>query len=666
MLPSDPTAPRFPRFADCLGETVNGEPHVIHYVGGDLNIPCGAIIDADLVVAGSWTDPNNCPVEDNHHTLGHGRRFVPAVQGSGVVVSESAVASAVGAKVLAQGGNAMDAAVATVFAAGVARPEQGGIGGNGHLVYRSATGETAALDFEAVAPAAATPDMFAEPGVLGGPGAMPGWTGHRVVGVPGVVAGMSAALDRFGTITLKQAVAPAVELAEGGVLVTPELADDYFGPPFLDRTVDVPAKGLPGAPTSVNVSDAALPVYPTGPRVNHVRLSLFPEAARIYLRNGRPYIPQERLVQTDYANSLKLIGDYGPAAFYDASDPHGSIARAIVADMDHSRQAPVAPGDEGLMTAEDLKAYRAVWRTPVRTTYRGVEVIAPPPPDAGPIAVLESLNILEGFDLGKLGFGSADYWHLMAEVQKLVTADAYAYVNDPAVADVPTAELVSKRFAAQRRALIDMRTAATDVRPGTISGHPPATSMPDPRPAQTDTVSVIDKRGNAVAVTFSLNEHFGSAVVPAGAGFLLNSNLDAAPVGSPQEVRGGKHEISPITPTIVVRAGRPILALGGVGGLFIPEGVLDVITDVLDFGQDLATAVDAPRSQEFTCCTLVLEDWRTPQSVLDDLTARGHNLSGVGEYWGVPLIEAASSLERGRAGAVADPRNEPDSAVPAP
>lgn len=649
--------PDLHRTAQCVGGSPTGEPHVAHYVGGDLDRPCGAIIEADVILAGFWDDPNYCEMDDNHGVPGHGRRFAPAVAGSGVVVSEAPAASQVGADILASGGNAMDAAVATVFAAGVLHPGMGGLGGNGHLVYRSASGEVAALDFEAVAPAAAKPKMFdpSQVNATGGPGAMPGWTGHRVVGVPGVPAGMSAALDRFGTISLADAVAPAVEIARDRAVVTPGAADDYDGGPIVDTTVDDPAAAA-GGPEPVWVSDAAGPTGATPPQDKQVaRLSLFP-GSRIYLHDGRAPIPGERLDLSQLADDLVTLGRYGPAAFYDVDDPHGTIARALVADMDNSRAHPVLPGDEGLMTAKDLKDYRAIWRTPISTTYHGTQVYAPPPPDAGPVQLLESLNILETRNLSHVDFGSADYWHLLAETQKLTTADVGAYVNDPAFATVPTKTLISKAYAAKRSALIDMDHAATDVRPGSIPATPPATVTRASSVGHTDSVSVIDKTGNAVAITFSINDNFGSAVVAPGTGFLLNSNLDPAPAGSPQDIRAGKRTLSPITPTLVVRGGRTILALGGVGGSTIPEGVLQVLTDVVDYGQDLATAIDAPRLQEWTCCELDIEGWRVPGDTLRQLTDRGHSVVDWGEYYLIPMIEAAASPAPGSVTGVGDVR----------
>lgn len=640
-------APDLHRTAECIGGSPTGEPHVAKYIGGDLDRPCGAIIDADVLLAGQWDDPNYCPMDDNQGVLGHGRRYAPAVSGSGVVISEAPAASQVGADILTNGGNAMDAAVATVFAAGVLHPGMGGLGGNGHLIYRSASGEVAALDFEAVAPNAATPEMFdpSQVNAMGGLGDMPGWTGHRVVGVPGVPAGMSAALDRFGTISLADAVAPAVQIARDEAVVTTGAADDYYGGPVVDTTVN-----------NMWVSDGAGPTGATPPQGKQVaRLSLFP-GSRIYLHDGRAPIPGDRLDLTDYADSLEQYGEYGPAAFYDVDDPHGTIARALVADMDNSRAHPVLPGDEGLMTAQDLKNYQAIWRTPISTSYHGAKVFGPPPPDAGPVQLLESLNILEKFDLAHIAFGSADYWHLLAETQKLTTSDANAYINDPAYATVPTDTLISKSYAAKRRELIDMAHAATDVQPGSIPGTPAPSATQASAVGHTDSVSVIDKWGNAVAITFSLNNNFGSAVVAPGTGFLLNSNLDAAPAHSPQEISAGKRAWSPITPTLVVRGGRTVLALGGVGGSTIPESVLQVLTNVIDYRQDLATAIDAPRLQEWTCCELDIEGWRVPTSVLDDLTARGHDIVDWGEYNIIPMIEAAGSTAPGMAEGVGDVR----------
>lgn len=642
------------RIASCLG----GGGHVVHYVGGDLDALCGDIVEADNGL--SWEDPNFCPTQAEHGKRGHGRRYEAPVTGSGVVVSESQVASKVGAKVLRDGGNAVDAAVATVFAAGVGRPGNGGIGGNGHLIYRSAAGEVAALDFEAKFPAAATPEMFAPEamGPLGGPGNMPGYTGHRIVAIPGVVAGMYDVEARYGAAGWVKALQYPIDLLDsGGAVMTPGATSDYANYPFVaNQTEDTPA-----GPFTVN--EDVVPLAPLAPRRNQLRMAMFPHAAALYTKDGRPYNPGEKLDPPEMKDDLRALQKCGKEIFYDVTstcDQH-NIGRLLIADMDQSRLHPVDRGDEGLMTADDLKGYTADWRTPASTTYHGLEVFGPPAPDYGAAQVLESLNILEPYNLGAMGFDTADHRHLLAETQKLARADAVQWIGDPKFSRDVTSTLTSKDYATKRRALIDMKTAATDVTAGDAAALPKR-EVPAPQVHNTDSVSVIDKWGNAIVVTFSLNQLFGSAVVAPGTGFLLNSNIDPAPVDSTQAVHGGHRAMSPISPIIVTKAGRTVLALGGVGGDVIPQNVLEVITDMVDFGQDVATAVDAPRSHEFTCCDLYYEDWRTPDSVIngaDGLVARGHTIKTQGEYmtqWG--NVEAAASPSPGVATASGDRRTE--------
>ncbi len=610
--------------AECDG----GGGHINSYAGGDASTPCGVVIKNDRMTTGSWArDPNLCfPPQSPAFGGGRGRLFRQAAGGrGGVVAAQSPAAAAAGVAVLDAGGNAMDAAVAATFAIGVARPDQTGIGGGGYLVYRGANGETAALDFRETYPAAITADNF------GGPHRLP--FGHRWVGVPGAVAGMAEALGRFGTISLAEAISPAERLAREGITVSPYMHDMYY----VREPASAPGGGVERGPTG--------------------RLRYFPESADTYLEGGAfPPSPGTKLPLTDYANSLKLIAERGPDALY-----RGPIAELIVADMERSRLG-LYPGSEGAMTADDLAAYRPIWRDPLKGTYRGHEIVTVPPSSAGGIFTIETLNILEGFDLRPTGHSSADHLHLLAEAQKLAWADRTAYVADPNYVDVPTARLTSKEYAATRRAEIDPAHAKHHG-PGEVDGATAAAGDPTPSAGHTSHVSVIDADGNAVAVTNSVGSPFGSAVVAPGTGFPLNNQLGGSGIDSPA---GGKRPRSEIAPTIVVRDGKPVLVAGGGGATYIPMGVVSAISALVDFEKGPAEGIDAARVQEFTCCSMDIEDVRVTPDAQAELEARGHTLSRLGEYFVVPYLQlAGTDPETGARLAASDPREEWGSAAQA-
>jgi len=389
-----------------------------------------------------------------------GSRFRPATTSPlGIVATESAAAGAVGRDVLNRGGNAIDAAVATVFALNVARPQSCGIGGGGFMTYRPAHGPPAALDFREMA--------------LTGPGLYQTFTGHLPVGLPGTLAGMDAALHRYGTISLRQALKPAIKMARRGIVVTPAL--------------------------SLSMAQ------------NAARLKLFPAAAAQFLVNGQdPYPAGSILRQPDLARSLALIARRGPDAFY-----RGPIAKLIAADMANAAAHPI-PGDSAVLRYDDLGHYVAKWRDPIVGTYRGRTVIGSPPPTSGGVAIQEMLNILEGFDLHGDGMSSALSLHLIAEAQQLAWADRGAYLGDPDFVHVPVAQLISKDYAVQRRAEIDPDHAKT---------FAPGLGPPEPPQASTTDIAVIDRWGNAVSLTCTIEQEFGSAVTVTGAGFLLNNEM---------------------------------------------------------------------------------------------------------------------------------------------
>lgn len=538
-----------------------------------------------------------------------GTRYREPVRGSkGAVATVHPLAAEAAISILDRGGNAIDAAAAAVFAVGVTRPEMCGVGGGGFLVYRSAGGRIAALDFREKAPSRYT---FAEGTPYFG-------TGHEVVGVPGTVAGMAAALRRFGTKSLAQVIAPAARLAREGFPVSPELSQDMG--------------------------------------FNAQRLRLFPESARIYLVGGAlPYPPGATLVQEDYANSLRMIARGGRKVFYE-----GKIARLLIQEMKASGRST--------MRARDLASYKVVWRKPIVSTYRGRQVIGMPPPASGGVAVAEMLNILRGFDLAEAGQSSADHLHFLAEAQKIAWADRAAYVGDPDFVDVPTRWLTSRSYAAERRPEIERDQAKTYEAGERPRGSAPAVVRDDAAlNSHTTHVSVIDAKGNAVAVTCTIEQVFGSAVVAPGTGFLLNNELtDFDNVrGHPNEPAPDKRPRSSMTPTLVVDDGKTVLAAGGAGGPCIIMGVLQTIVNTIDFRLDVGQAIDAERiDARCVFADMGIEDARVPLEAQQELERRGHRLQREGEYFLTPVVQAVGYDEATRERtAASDPRSEWGSGV---
>ncbi|MBW3661480.1 MAG: gamma-glutamyltransferase family protein [Actinobacteria bacterium] len=606
---------------------------------------------------------------------GEGSRFRSAVTSSGGVVSSLSTQSArAGIGILDAGGNAIDAAVATVFAVGVTRPEFCGIGGGGFLVYRGADGEVASLDFRETYPLASGPDTFFIPGMhRDGTTGLEGAAGHMAVGVPGTVAGMAAALERHGSgrFSLAEVIAPAERLAREGMTVSQQFA-------------------------------ALSTLF-------HQRLSYYEETRSIYLLGGAtPYPPGSTLVQADYARSLALVAAFGPEAFYadaeyPAFDYNGyryeagpSIGRLIVRDMEGAEEAartnPVIvaqwgpePNDIGLLTTEDFSTYRAIWREPLTGTYRGHEVISMPPPTSGGVQTIEMLNILEGFPLGSPGWehSSANHLHAMAEVQKIAWADRNAHIGDPDFVDVPVEQLTGKGYANKRRAEIGFgEDSARLYEAGEFEDEEPHGEASGSGGGHTLHVSVVDAAGNAVSVTCSTGFAFGSAVVAPGTGFTLNSSIIMpGPPGSPDEAQAGKRSESRTTPAIVARHGVPVLVTGGGGSSTIPRGVVQNIVNVVDFGMDIAQGIDAARvdavvaddgDTEALELSIEAHDPRDPgiqhppgsaprisEEVQRELERRGHTLVHRGEYDFQPhLASAGVDQITGRRLAVSDPREE--------
>ncbi len=463
---------------------------------------------------------------------------------NGMVVSESVVASRVGIDVLADGGNAVDAAVATAFALAVTWPTAGNLGGGGFLVWRSARGEAAAYDFRETAPAGSRPDMFLRDGKYD---RERHYDSHLSVGVPGSVAGLHLAWKENGRLPWKRLVEPAVALAREGFPVSDHLARSL-------------KKELPA-------------------------LSKHPASRAQFSKDGVPYEIGDVLKQPDLARTLQRIADEGPAGFYE-----GETARLVAEDM---RQ------HGGLITEADLEAYTAKRREPLRGTYRGHEVLSMPPVSSGGIALVEMLNVLEGYDLRAMGFGAASYVHFVAEAMRRAFADRARHVGDPEFnPEIPVARLVSKEHAADLRRTIHARRA---------SRSSPTTFTWPKESGETTHLSVMDAERNAVSLTTTLQEGYGSKIVAPGTGFLLNDEMsDFNPIPGTTDVDGligtepnlvapGKRMISSMTPAIVVKDGKPFLVIGSPGGRTIINTVLQCILNMVDLGMNVQEAVDAPR-----------------------------------------------------------------------
>ena len=525
----------------------------------------------------------------------------------GMVVTTDRVATEIGAEILRRHGNAVDAAVAVHFALAVVNPEAGNIGGGGFMVARMADGTASALDFRETAPMAATADMFLDS--AGNVADSLSLVGHLAAGVPGSVAGMWEAHRRFGSLPWAELLQPAIALAEG-IVVHERLANSL--------------------------------------RAYEARFVAFPAAAAIFLPGKRPPRVGERLVQADLAETLRRIAAEGADGFY-----RGRTAELVEEEMRRGG---------GLITRDDLARYRAVWRDPVRFDYRGHEVISMPPPSSGGVTVAAILNILEGYDLRALRYHSAEHAHLFAEAARRAFVDRNAYLADPDFVPLPTARMMSEAYADERRRSIDpaRATPSPQVAPGL--GPVPGESE------NTTHYSIVDEAGNAVAVTTTLNGLYGSRVVVAGAGFLLNNEMDdftAKPgvpnkfglvQGAANSIQPGKRMLSAMTPTIVLDPeGRVLLVTGTPGGSTIITSVAQVISNVVDFRMDVASATLAPRlHHQHLPDTLHYEKNGLAAREEARLRAMGHVVGERPGYQGD--VQSILILPGGYQSAVADPR----------
>ncbi|MHC5024849.1 MAG: gamma-glutamyltransferase [Planctomycetota bacterium] len=543
----------------------------------------------------------------------------PAEGRHGMVVSTHHLAARAGHSMLEKGGNAIDAAVATAFAVGVTQPFSAGIGGGAFMTIRMGSGEAVALDARETAPAAADRDMYVRRGVP----EKASLFGPLAVATPGFVAGMAQALERYGTLDLATVMAPAIALAREGF----EIGPYHVG--MLERMQQY---GLP---------------------------ERFPETGRVqFPPKGTPIEVGWRLVQRDLARTLERIATDGPQVFYT-----GAIARAIADDMQKSG---------GLVTLDDLAGYEPRFRKVVRGTYRGLEVLSFPPPSSGGIALIESLNILEGFDLRGYSASSAGAVHRIAEAMKLAFADRAAYLGDADFVDVPTARLVSKLYAGNLRKKINppwWRRA-----PWKWGRSENAMRLRGPGLEQNDEgtthLSTSDALGNVVALTMTINTPFGSGLTVPGTGIVLNNEMDDFSVApdTPNayglvDTRGNnavgprKRPLSSMTPTVVVREGRPFMVSGSPGGPRIISTTLLTLVNVIDFDMNVQQAVAAPRFHHQWVPNKLFVEPAFDAEAIKGLRARGHDVEVGSRPW-----SAAEAIvldwERGVHLGGADPRTD--------
>jgi gamma-glutamyltranspeptidase/glutathione hydrolase len=508
----------------------------------------------------------------------------------GIVVSIHELASRAGVEMMQAGGNAVDAAVATGFALAVVHPAAGNLGGGGFMLLRMADGKVHFLDYREKAPAAAKRDMYldAQGNVIEGASEI----GYKSIGVPGSVAGMVYAEQKYGKLTLPQVMAPAIRLAREGYALSWGEARDFRRDKYLGK---------------------------------------FAESRRIFQRDGNYYQPGEIFRQPDLARTLERIAEK-PDDFY-----HGALAQELAATLQKGG---------GLITADDLAHYEVKEREPVRGTYRGYEIISAPPPSSGGTVLIESLNILEGYDLAKMENRSAQSIHFTTEAFRRAFFDRAEFMGDPDFSKIPVAQLIDKKYGAAWRDSIDADHASPSKelkRPAIFSemeqyaaAHPQPLAIHES--PHTTHYSVVDADGSAVAVTTTLNGWFGARVTAEGLGFLLNDemddfsskpgvpNSDGLIQGTANAIGPGKRPLSSMTPTIVVHEGKPFLVLGSPGSSKIITTVANVLMGVIDYGMNIQEAVNAPRfHNQWMPDVLNVEQWFSPDT-MQALQKMGYNV----------------------------------------
>ncbi|MDZ8029012.1 MAG: gamma-glutamyltransferase [Nostoc sp. DedQUE11] len=556
--------------------------------------------------------------------------FTPLRSKKGMVVSAHPLASEAGISMLRKGGNAVDAAVATTFAISVVEPFSAGIGGGGFLLMHSQkTGEMKALDFRERAPLKATRNMYLDAQGKVRPNAS--IDGYLAVATPGTVAGLYEVHRRYGKLSWQEVVKPAIALAKDGFII---------GDASTWRSLQTN-------------------------QLYQQRILNNPALREIFTDNGKFYKTGERLVQRDLASTLTAVAK-NPQDFYT-----GKIAKAIAADM---------AKNGGLITLEDLKAYKPVWRTPVCGNFRQAKICSMPPPSSGGVHLLEILNIIGDTDLKSLGWHHPDAIHLMVEAMKIAYSDRSQYLGDPDFVKVPIQQLISPAYAKKRHQEINMQMArpSTEVKPGNLNSEVqipnskclPFPSSPCPRyeSPETSHLTVVDEQRNAVSLTFTINLSFGAGVMTPGTGIILNNEMDdfAAAPGVPNafglvgndanSIAPRKTPLSSMTPTIVTENNRLRMAAGAPGGSTIITQVLQVILNVLEYKMDVGAAVSVPRiHHQWLPDELRVESWGLDALTLQDLRRRGHNIKET-PPWGngnAIAVTADGTLE-----GAADPRSE--------
>ena len=551
-----------------------------------------------LPIQTSWTTGDRLPV--------YGR--------NGMVASTSMIASEIGRDVLMQGGNAIDAAVATAFALAVTWPYAGNIGGGGFLVYMNKEGEVTTFDFREKAPLKATPKMFLDQ--EGNIRDNSNHDGLLAVGVPGTVAGLFQAHQKYGSLAWRDLVEPSVKLASEGFPLPWSIYDHYDS--YLQDKVEE---------------------YPSTAEV-------------IHRPDGSRYQPGEVWPQKDLAQTLARIRDKGRDGFYG-----GETARKLSQFMAENG---------GLITEKDLREYEAVERVPVKGSYRGYDVYSMPPPSSGGVALIQMLAILEGFNLDSIGFQSAQYLHLLAETMRRAFKDRAQHIGDPDFnPEMPVAELLSPDHADELRAQIDMKRASrSDLQ-----------SLETPENENTTHFSVYDPQGNAVSMTFTLEQQYGTGIVAEGLGFFLNNQMgdfnpvpgettESGQIGTlPNQVKPGKRMISSMTPTIVAQDGKPVLVIGSPGGRTIINTVLQITLNVIDHQMNIAQAIEAGRiHHQWFPDKLFYEKWAFSPDTRGILQQMGHTLEprkrGQGRAMGIFIdhesgVISGASDTRSRDGGVA-------------
>jgi gamma-glutamyltranspeptidase/glutathione hydrolase len=543
----------------------------------------------------------------------------PAESRRGMVVTSQADATRAGVAMLERGGNAVDAAVAAAFALAVTQPFSAGLGGGAFLLIHRADGSSVALDARETAPAKASRDMYLRPGVPERASLL----GPLAVATPGFVAGLALALEEHGSVSLAEALAPAIALAEQGFAI---------GPYHARMLAFMAARGMP---------------------------ERFPETGRIqFPPAGEAPRPGWRLVQSDLARTLRRIAGEGPQVFY-----RGDLARAIAADQRKNG---------GLVSESDLAGYAPRLREPVRGRYRGLEILSFPPPSSGGIALVETLNILEGFELARFQRDDPAAVHRIAEAMKLAFADRAAYLGDADFVDVPTAQLIAKPYADALRARINpprWRRAPWTWGRSELAIRVEGPGLPADDSGTTH-LSTSDAAGNLVALTMTINTPFGSGITVPGTGILLNNEMDDFSIApdTPNvyglvDTRGanaiapGKRPLSSMTPTIVLKDGAPLLVTGSPGGPRIISTTLLSIVNVVDFGLPIEEAVAAPRFHHQWVPDRVFVEPDFPPAAIEGLRARGHEVEVGKRRWSAAeaiRIDPGSGVQRG----ANDPRRD--------